>query len=203
MQHVFSNRTHIQRALSNCTCILHYFISQHYLPIFSPLTPTRHVLRNNSAGTIPNFVSHVRLRPQQSAYKYPTRGHSCSSPSKTLELSSSPSSQPLPIDLPVLCSEDAAGKKLAAVAMAKSSYTLLFGALVVLALLASPIACTRKLAKPNKHRRPTHKPGVRARSNHTATPSASDARGDAYGSGGWLSAGATYYGAPNGDGSDG
>ncbi|CAO2046872.1 unnamed protein product, partial [Urochloa humidicola] len=35
--------------------------------------------------------------------------------------------------------------------------------------------------------------------NYTATPSASDA----YGSGGWLSAGATYYGAPNGDGSDG
>ncbi|CAN6238874.1 unnamed protein product [Urochloa humidicola] len=83
--------------------------------------------------------------------------------------------------------------------MAKS-YTLLFGALVVLALLVTPIACTRKLGKPNRHRRPTHKPAVRAHSNHTATPSAAS---NAYGSGGWLSAGATYYGAPNGDGSDG
>ena len=82
--------------------------------------------------------------------------------------------------------------------MAKS-YTLLFGAVVVLALLVSPIACTRKLAKPNRHRRPTHRPAVRARSNHTATPSASYP----YGSGGWLSAGATYYGAPDGDGCDG
>ncbi|XP_062221042.1 expansin-B11-like [Phragmites australis] len=77
--------------------------------------------------------------------------------------------------------------------MAKS-YKLLFGALVVLALLVSPIASSRKLAKPNKH-----KPAARSHSNYTATPSASDA----YGSGGWLSAGATYYGAPNGDGSDG
>ncbi|CAN6232737.1 unnamed protein product [Urochloa humidicola] len=84
--------------------------------------------------------------------------------------------------------------------MAKSyTLTLLLGKLIVLALLVSPIACTRKLAKANRHRRPTHKPPVRARSNHTATPSASNA----YGSGGWLSAGATYYGAPNGDGSDG
>ena len=81
--------------------------------------------------------------------------------------------------------------------MAKSR-TLLFGALVVLALLVSPIACSRKLAKPNKHR-PSHKPAVGARGNYTATPSASDA----YGSGGWLSAGATYYGAPDGDGCDG
>ncbi|XP_066328183.1 expansin-B11-like [Miscanthus floridulus] len=81
--------------------------------------------------------------------------------------------------------------------MAKSC-TLLFGALVVLALLVSPIACSRKLAKPNKPK-PTHKPVVRPRSNFTGTPSVSDA----YGSGGWLSAGATYYGAPNGDGSDG
>jgi hypothetical protein len=83
--------------------------------------------------------------------------------------------------------------------MAKSC-TFLFVALVVLLLLVSPIACSRKLAKPNKHR-PRHKPAVRARSssNHTATPSMSDA----YGSGGWLSAGATYYGAPDGDGSDG
>ncbi|XP_062217493.1 expansin-B11-like [Phragmites australis] len=82
--------------------------------------------------------------------------------------------------------------------MAKS-YTLLFGALVVLALLVSPIACSRKLAKPNNHR-PSHKRAARAHSNYTAAPSAPS---DAYGSGGWLSAGATYYGAPNGDGSDG
>lgn len=81
--------------------------------------------------------------------------------------------------------------------MAKSCI-LLFGALVVLLLLVSPIACSRKLAKPNKHR-PRHRPAVRARGNYTATPSVSDA----YGSGGWLSAGATYYGAPDGDGSDG
>uniref|UniRef100_A0A804PM10 Expansin-like EG45 domain-containing protein n=1 Tax=Zea mays TaxID=4577 RepID=A0A804PM10_MAIZE len=84
--------------------------------------------------------------------------------------------------------------------MAKSC-TLLFGTvLVVLLLLVSPIACSRKLAKPTNKHRPRHKPAaVRARSNHTATPSVSDA----YGSGGWLSAGATYYGAPDGDGSDG
>ncbi|CAL4967897.1 unnamed protein product [Urochloa decumbens] len=81
--------------------------------------------------------------------------------------------------------------------MAKS-HTFLLSALVVLALLVTPIACSRKLAKPSKHR-PSHKPAVRPRTNYTATPSASDA----YGSGGWLSAGATYYGAPNGDGSDG
>ncbi|XP_039787659.1 expansin-B11-like [Panicum virgatum] len=79
------------------------------------------------------------------------------------------------------------------------SYTLLFGAVVVLALLVSPIACTRKLARPPRHRRSTHRPAVRSRSNHTATPSASYP----YGSGGWLSAGATYYGAPDGDGSEG
>jgi hypothetical protein len=84
--------------------------------------------------------------------------------------------------------------------MAKSCTLLMFGALVVLLLLVSPIACSRKLAKPNNHRpMPRHKPAVRARSNHTATPSVSNA----YGSGGWLSAGATYYGAPDGDGSDG
>lgn len=82
--------------------------------------------------------------------------------------------------------------------MAAKSCTLMFGAVVMLALLVSPIACSRKLAKPNKHR-PSHKPAFRPRTNHTVTPSASDA----YGSGGWLSAGATYYGAPNGDGSDG
>lgn len=83
--------------------------------------------------------------------------------------------------------------------MAKS-YTLLFVALVVLALLVSPIACSRKLAKPNKPK-PTHKPAARVTpgSNHTDIPAVSAA----YGSGGWLSAGATYYGAPNGDGSDG
>nr|ACG27717.1 beta-expansin 4 precursor [Zea mays] len=83
--------------------------------------------------------------------------------------------------------------------MAKS-YTLLFVALVVMALLVSPIACSRKLAKPNKPK-PTHKPAARVTpgGNHTSIPAVSAA----YGSGGWLSAGATYYGAPNGDGSDG
>jgi hypothetical protein len=83
--------------------------------------------------------------------------------------------------------------------MAKS-YALLFGALVVLALLMSPIACSRKLAKSDKDKLRRHTPAAaRAHGNHTTDLSASDA----YGSGGWLSAGATYYGAPNGDGSDG
>ena len=82
--------------------------------------------------------------------------------------------------------------------MAKSCTLLMFSALVALLLLVSPIPCPRKLVEPNKHR-PRHKPAVRARSNYTGTPSVSDA----YDSGGWLSAGATYYGAPDGDGSDG
>ncbi|EMS47469.1 hypothetical protein CFC21_083909 [Triticum aestivum] len=75
--------------------------------------------------------------------------------------------------------------------MAKS-FTLLalLSALVVLSLLVSPIACSRKLPRP----------ATKAHKNHTAaTPSSSAA----YGSGGWLAGGATYYGAPNGDGSDG
>ncbi|TVU28956.1 hypothetical protein EJB05_20495 [Eragrostis curvula] len=79
------------------------------------------------------------------------------------------------------------------------SYTFLFATLVVLALLVSPIACSRKLAKSNKHKL-NHMPGARAHKNGTANPSVS---ADAYGSGGWLPAGATYYGSPNGDGSDG
>jgi len=97
--------------------------------------------------------------------------------------------------------------------------TLLLAAVVVLSLLVSPIACTRKLNKPKpkpaSHRRPvtapkpkpkpvSYKPAPVAakppRSNHTATPTPSPI---VY-AGGWLSgAGATYYGATNGDGSDG
>ncbi|KAK3126937.1 hypothetical protein QOZ80_7AG0565480 [Eleusine coracana subsp. coracana] len=90
--------------------------------------------------------------------------------------------------------------------MAKPS-TLMLGALVVLILLVSPIDCSRNLRK-NKAKTVGHKkapaakvshrpvPAARNHRNHTATPSV------AYGS--WLSgAGATYYGAPNGDGSDG
>ncbi|KAM3242747.1 hypothetical protein ACQJBY_055006 [Aegilops geniculata] len=75
--------------------------------------------------------------------------------------------------------------------MAKS-FTLLalLSALVVLSLLVSPIACSRKLPKPV----------TKAHKNHTAATPSSFA---AYGSGGWLAGGATYYGAPNGDGSDG
>ena len=98
--------------------------------------------------------------------------------------------------------------------------TLLLAAVVVLSLLVSPIACTRKLSKPKtkpaSHRRPVTalKPKPKPvsyktapvaakppRSNHTATPTPSSIF---YGSGGWLTgAGATYYGATNGDGSDG
>ncbi|XP_062188751.1 expansin-B11-like [Phragmites australis] len=83
--------------------------------------------------------------------------------------------------------------------------TLLLGAMVALALLVSPIACTRKLGKHKSKPKPKpighqQEPAAKAHSNHTATPSVPAA----YGSGGWLSgAGATYYGAPNGDGSDG
>ncbi|XP_062189797.1 expansin-B11-like [Phragmites australis] len=83
--------------------------------------------------------------------------------------------------------------------------TLFLGAMVALALLVSPIACTRKLGKHKSKPKPKpighqQAPAAKAHSNHTATPSVPAA----YGSGGWLSgAGATYYGAPNGDGSDG
>lgn len=110
--------------------------------------------------------------------------------------------------------------------MAKLS-TLLLAAVVVLSLLVSPIACSRKLTKhkpktkPVSHRqapaaRAVHKPAVAApavkashkpatsaksHTNHNATHSSPSA---VYGSGGWLSgAGATYYGAPNGDGGEG
>ncbi|KAL6871470.1 hypothetical protein ACP4OV_014299 [Aristida adscensionis] len=107
--------------------------------------------------------------------------------------------------------------------MAKPSAFLLLGTLLVLSLLVSPIACSRKLhkrkpARAISHRHPpavkaSHRPAPvptishnpanaakKAHRNHTATPSAPVA----YGSGGWLAgAGATYYGAPNGDGSDG
>ena len=101
--------------------------------------------------------------------------------------------------------------------------TLLLAAVLVLSLLVSPIACTRKLSKPKhkakakpvSHRtapaaaakpKPhpvSYKPAPAAakphRSNHTAKHSPPIVYGGA-----WLSgAGATYYGAPNGDGSDG
>ena len=80
------------------------------------------------------------------------------------------------------------------------SYTLaLLGALVMLSLLVSPIACSRKLSKP-KPKPVSHKPAVKAHNNHTSASPSSSA---AYGSGGWLAGGATYYGTPNGDGSDG
>lgn len=113
--------------------------------------------------------------------------------------------------------------------MAAKLCTLLLAAVVVLSLLVSPIACSsRKLTKskpktkPISHRQAapaartihkpaaaapavkvSHKPATAAKShtNHTATPSSPST---VYGSGGWLSgAGATYYGAPNGDGGEG
>ncbi|XP_047077195.1 expansin-B11-like [Lolium rigidum] len=70
--------------------------------------------------------------------------------------------------------------------MAETCTLALLVALVVLSLLVSPIACqssSRKLAA---------KPVVK--------PAASAAYGSA---GGWLAAGATYYGSPNGDGGEG
>nr|CAB3452758.1 unnamed protein product [Digitaria exilis] len=92
--------------------------------------------------------------------------------------------------------------------------TVLLAAVVLLSLLVSPIDCTRKLSKPKpkpkhvRHRpasaaKVTHKPapGAKPHRNYTTTPSSPS---NAYGSGGWLSgAGATYYGAPNGDGGEG
>ncbi|XP_047077194.1 expansin-B11-like [Lolium rigidum] len=82
--------------------------------------------------------------------------------------------------------------------MAKCCTLALLGALVVLSLLVSPIACSRKLTKPKTRSAVSHNPAVKAHSSYNGTsPSA------AYGSGGWLAGGATYYGAPNGDGSDG
>ncbi|WVZ62986.1 hypothetical protein U9M48_012671 [Paspalum notatum var. saurae] len=105
--------------------------------------------------------------------------------------------------------------------MAKLCTLLLLAAMVVLSLLVSPIACTRKLSNPkrkhaSRHKTPapkakpnpvSYRPAPKAaakpprRSNHTATHPPSSI---VYGPGGWLSgAGATYYGAPNGDGSDG
>ncbi|CAL5065746.1 unnamed protein product [Urochloa decumbens] len=106
--------------------------------------------------------------------------------------------------------------------------TLLLAAVLVLSLLVSPIACTRKLTKPKHKAKPkpkpvSHRPAAPAakpkpnpvgytskpapatakqppHSNHTAKHKHSPV---VYG-GAWLNgAGATYYGAPNGDGSDG
>jgi hypothetical protein len=83
--------------------------------------------------------------------------------------------------------------------MAKCCTLALLGALVVLSLLVSPTACSsRKLTKPKTKAAVSHKPAAKAHSSYNGTsPSA------AYATGGWLDGGATYYGAPNGDGSDG
>jgi hypothetical protein len=86
----------------------------------------------------------------------------------------------------------------------------LLGALLVLSLLVSPIDCSLKpRAKPTSQKpvppaKVNQKPAppAKAPSNHTATPTPSSVTKN--GSGGWLSgAGATYYGEPDGDGSDG
>jgi hypothetical protein len=106
---------------------------------------------------------------------------------------------------------------------------VLFAAMVLLSLLVSPIDCTRKLSKAKPKPKPktkavshrpalaakvSHKPApvakvsghkpapvAKARRNYTTTPSSPST---VYGSGGWLSGGgATYYGAPNGDGGEG
>jgi len=109
--------------------------------------------------------------------------------------------------------------------------TVLVAAMVVLALLASPIDCTRKLSKPRPKPKPkpvSHRPAPAAKVSHSHKPAAAPAvkvsrkpapaaakvhrnctatpssPSTVYGSGGWLSgAGATYYGAPNGDGGEG
>jgi hypothetical protein len=96
--------------------------------------------------------------------------------------------------------------------MAAKLCTLLLAAVVVLSLLVSPIACSRKLSKTKPKTKPAarviHKPAaapaVKA-SHKPATPAKSHTNHTTlYGSGGWLSgAGATYYGAPNGDGGEG
>jgi hypothetical protein len=107
----------------------------------------------------------------------------------------------------------------AAAAMAKLC-TVLLAAVVLLSLLVSPIDCTRKLSKPKPKPKPKTKavshrparpvakisghkpvPAAKAHRNHTTTPLSPST---VYGSGGWLSGGgATYYGAPNGDGGEG
>ncbi|KAM0823803.1 hypothetical protein ACQ4PT_005973 [Festuca glaucescens] len=79
--------------------------------------------------------------------------------------------------------------------MAKTCTLALLGALVVLSLLVSPISCSsRKLAA---------KPVVKAAPTNKTTTYTNPAASAAYGSGGWLAAGATYYGNPNGDGGEG
>ena len=82
--------------------------------------------------------------------------------------------------------------------MAKTCTLALLGALVVLSLLVSPIACSRKLAmavSPN--------PAVKAAAKNKTTAYTDPSVSAAYSSGGWLAAGATYYGSPNGDGGEG
>ncbi|KAI4973068.1 hypothetical protein ZWY2020_016912 [Hordeum vulgare] len=79
--------------------------------------------------------------------------------------------------------------------MANACTLALLGALLVLSLLVSPIACSRKLAKAVGQHKPA---AVKGHKNQTATNPSSSA---AYG--GWLPAGATYDGNPNGDGGEG
>ncbi|CAM0944618.1 unnamed protein product [Alopecurus aequalis] len=74
--------------------------------------------------------------------------------------------------------------------MAKTCTLALLGALLVLSLLVSPIACSRKLA-------------VTAAPKINTTTYTYPAASAGYGSSGWLAAGATYYGNPNGDGGEG
>jgi hypothetical protein len=78
--------------------------------------------------------------------------------------------------------------------MAKTCTLALLGALVVVSLLVSPIACSsRKLAA---------KPVGKAAQTNKTTTYINPAASAAY-SGGWSAAGATYYGNPNGDGGEG
>ncbi|CAM0944617.1 unnamed protein product [Alopecurus aequalis] len=82
--------------------------------------------------------------------------------------------------------------------MAKACTLALLGALVVLSLLVSPIACSRRLAK-----QVSPKPVVKAAPVNKTTTYTDPSVSAAYSSGGWSAAGATYYGNPNGDGGEG
>jgi len=84
--------------------------------------------------------------------------------------------------------------------MAETCTLALLGALVVLSLLVSPIACSSRKLAVNPL---SYKPVVKAAPTNKTTTYTNPAVLAGYGPGGWLAAGATYYGSPNGFGGDG